>query len=53
MKAVLDAYLNTSLVLRIGIALILGLVVGLVGKSKLLTRARNCFIVYSSECTAT
>ena len=31
MKAVLDAYLNTSLVLRIGIALVLGLVVGLVG----------------------
>ncbi len=31
MKAVLDAYLKTSLVLRIGIALVLGLVVGLVG----------------------
>ena len=31
MKAVLDAYLNTSLVLRIGIALVLGLIVGLVG----------------------
>lgn len=31
MKAVLDVYLKTSLVLRIGIALVLGLVVGLVG----------------------
>lgn len=31
MKSVLDAYLNASLVLRIGIALVLGLVVGLVG----------------------
>jgi len=31
MKSVLDAYLNTSLVLRIGIALVLGLVVGLMG----------------------
>ncbi|QBM16087.1 proton/glutamate-aspartate symporter [Marinobacter sp. JH2] len=31
MKAVLDVYLNSSLVLRIGIALVLGLVVGLVG----------------------
>ncbi len=31
MKAVLNAYLNTSLVLRIGVALVLGLVVGLVG----------------------
>ncbi len=33
MKALLNAYLNTSLVLRIGIALVLGLVVGLVGGS--------------------
>ncbi|MDO6442856.1 MULTISPECIES: dicarboxylate/amino acid:cation symporter [unclassified Marinobacter] len=31
MKSVLDVYLKTSLVLRIGIALVLGLVVGLVG----------------------
>ncbi|UDL06117.1 dicarboxylate/amino acid:cation symporter [Marinobacter sp. CA1] len=31
MRALLNAYLNTSLVLRIGIALVLGLVVGLVG----------------------
>ncbi|MCK0162991.1 dicarboxylate/amino acid:cation symporter [Marinobacter sp. S6332] len=31
MKAVLDGYLKSSLVLRIGIALVLGLVVGLVG----------------------
>ncbi|MEP3561115.1 MAG: cation:dicarboxylase symporter family transporter, partial [Marinobacter sp.] len=31
MKAVLDVYLKSSLVLRIGIALVLGLVVGLVG----------------------
>ncbi|MBU2953684.1 dicarboxylate/amino acid:cation symporter [Marinobacter sp. F3R08] len=31
MKAVLDVYLKTSLVLRIGIALVLGLVVGLAG----------------------
>ncbi|WP_417517353.1 dicarboxylate/amino acid:cation symporter [Marinobacter sp.] len=31
MKALLDVYLKTSLVLRIGIALVLGLVVGLVG----------------------
>ncbi|WP_430415356.1 dicarboxylate/amino acid:cation symporter [Marinobacter adhaerens] len=33
MKALLNAYLDTSLVLRIGIALVLGLVVGLVGGS--------------------
>ena len=31
MKAVLNAYLNTSLVLRIGVALVLGLVVGMIG----------------------
>ena len=33
MKALLNAYLDTSLVLRIGIALVLGLFVGLVGGS--------------------
>ena len=33
MKALLNAYLDTTLVLRIGIALVLGLVVGLVGGS--------------------
>lgn len=31
MKALLNAYLNTSLVLRIGVALVLGLVVGMIG----------------------